>query len=66
MKALAAVRTTIIRLVKQWRTVVELRGKDESFRIPVSFKWGIFQGDTLSQLLAMGPLSWVQQPISKL
>ena len=55
------VKRAVRRVVPLWRTKLELRGPGgEVLKIPVRFKGGIYQGDTLSPLLfgmAIAPLS---------
>ena len=60
VRAPRLVRRTIKRLMKMWRTNVELCGGDKTIRIPVTFRRGLYQGDSLSPLLfclCVAPLS---------
>ena len=65
IKAPREVRRAVRRVMPLWRTTLELHGPEEEvIRIPVNFKRGIYQGDTLSPLLfgiAIAPLSTALQ-----
>ncbi len=54
------VRRALRKLMPEWVTDIELKSTDGTIRIPVGFKRGLYQGDTLSPLLfclAVAPLS---------
>ena len=62
VRAPKTVRCAVKKVIRQWQTDLEIKAEEGVVRIPVKFRRGLFQGDSLSPLL----FSLVVAPLSKL
>ena len=60
IRAPKVVNCGLRKIMPKWRTCIELPGEEGSYKIPVRFRRGLYQGDSLSPLLfclCVAPLS---------